>query len=92
MEAILLKKDMEGISVVGQNVSFLFPSVELLLLSPICLLYLVILKGQPINTIKGELKASSVSRDTLPEENKTNVTAVVLRTCREFLARDKMFK
>ena len=25
-------------------------------------------------------------------ENDTNVTAVVLRACREFLARDKMFK
>jgi hypothetical protein len=25
-------------------------------------------------------------------ENDTNVTAVVLRACREFLAKDKMFK
>lgn len=25
-------------------------------------------------------------------ENDTNVTAVVLRACREFLARDKMFR
>ena len=25
-------------------------------------------------------------------ENDTNVTAVVVRTCKEFLARDKMFK